>query len=276
MKILQYRLEKGVALALLEADERIAPIEFEGDMVDFIREPPARIRKKDSIGLDEVILAPPVIHPSKIMALGLNYADHIRESRGVTPKSPLVFAKFSTSLIGHHDFIAWDSALTSKVDFEAELAVIIGRRVSRCSEADAASAVFGYACANDVSARDLQFGDGQWTRGKSLDTFCPLGPWIVTADEIADPHDLSIRCLLNGRVMQDSSTGEMIFKISYLISFLSMHFTLLPGDIILTGTPNGVGAFRNPPVYMSDGDEIIVEIEKVGSLVNKCRVRTSR
>ena len=140
-----------------------------------------------------------------------------------------------------------------------------------CPEGSALEAVFGYTCANDVSARDLQFGDGQWVRGKSLDTFCPLGPWVVTTDEIPDPHSLKIRCWLNGEVMQDSHTGLMIFKIRSLVSFMSRHFTLLPGDIILTGTPHGVGAFREPPVYMKDGDEVVVEIERVGRLVNTCR-----
>jgi len=272
LKILQYCLGTGVALAVCEGDDGIAPLEFDGDMLDFITAPPSNIIKRGSMRLDAVRLAPPVSCPSKIMALGLNYADHIRESKGQTPKSPLVFAKYSTSLIGQNDLIEWDRALTSKVDFEAELAVIVGKKVSNCSEDEAASAIFGYTCANDVSARDLQFGDGQWTRGKSLDTFCPLGPWIVTADEIEDPQALGIKCILNGKVMQNSSTREMIFKVPYLISFLSRNFTLLPGDIILTGTPHGVGAFRNPPVYMADGDEVVVEIEKIGSLKNRCRV----
>ncbi|MDP6180535.1 MAG: fumarylacetoacetate hydrolase family protein, partial [Desulfatiglandales bacterium] len=130
---------------------------------------------------------------------------------------------------------------------------------------------FGYSCANDVSARDIQFGDKQWVRGKSLDTFCPIGPWIVTSDDISDPHSLGIKCLLNQQIMQDSHTRMMIFKVPQLISFLSQHFTLLPGDVILTGTPQGVGAFRDPPVYLKDGDEIVIEIEHLGRLVNACR-----
>ncbi|MDY0378329.1 MAG: fumarylacetoacetate hydrolase family protein, partial [Desulfobacterales bacterium] len=130
---------------------------------------------------------------------------------------------------------------------------------------------FGYTCANDVSARDLQFGDKQWVRGKSLDTFCPLGPWIVTKDEIPDPHDLKIYCHLNGQTLQDSHTGEMFFKVPFLVSFLSRHFTLMPGDLILTGTPSGVGVFRTPRIYLKDGDEVVVEIEGIGRLVNRCR-----
>ena len=126
-----------------------------------------------------------------------------------------------------------------------------------------------------MSARDLQFGDGQWVRGKSLDTFCPIGPWIVTPEDIPDPHSLKIRCVLNGRLMQDSNTNMIIFKVPTLISFFSRHFTLLPGDIILTGTPHGVGAFRDPSVYMKDGDEVTVEIEGIGRLVNRCRITDS-
>jgi 2-keto-4-pentenoate hydratase/2-oxohepta-3-ene-1,7-dioic acid hydratase in catechol pathway len=133
-------------------------------------------------------------------------------------------------------------------------------------------AVFGYACANDVSARDLQFGDGQWVRGKSLDTFCPIGPWIVTGDEIPDPHCLSIKAVLNGVTMQDSNTSMMIFKVPEVVQFISRQITLLPGDVILTGTPHGVGAFRNPSIYMKDGDVVTVEIEKVGRLTNPCKV----
>ena len=162
--------------------------------------------------------------------------------------------------------------MTQKVDYEAELAVIIGREVCNATEEEAMGSVFGYTCGNDVSARDLQFGDGQWVRGKSLDTFCPLGPWVVTTDEVKDPHALGIRCWLNGELMQDSHTSRMIFHVPALVSFLSRHFTLLPGDVIMTGTPSGVGAFRDPSVYLKDGDEVVVEIEGVGRLVNTCKV----
>lgn len=166
--------------------------------------------------------------------------------------------------------------MTRKVDFEGELAVVLGREVRNCTEPDALDAVFGYTCANDVSARDLQFGDGQWVRGKSLDTFCPLGPWIVTRDEIPDPQDLGIQCLVNGQLMQDSRTSRMIFPVSRLISLLSRHFTLFPGDIILSGTPAGVGAFREPSIYLRDGDEVFVEIERIGRLENRCSVARVR
>jgi 2-keto-4-pentenoate hydratase/2-oxohepta-3-ene-1,7-dioic acid hydratase in catechol pathway len=221
--------------------------------------------------LDSVKLMAPVRNPSKVVAIGLNYRDHAREQGAPIPDSPIIFAKFPTSVIGPGDAIVWDPALTQQVDYEAELAVVIGRRARNVSEADALDFVAGYTCSNDVSARDLQFGDHQWVRGKSLDTFCPLGPVLVTVDEIPDPQDLSVRALLNGEVMQDSRTSEMIFGVRELIAFASRAFTLLPGDVILTGTPHGVGVFRKPPVFLKDGDRIVIEIEKVGRLENVCR-----
>ena len=183
-----------------------------------------------------------------------------------------IFAKFSNTIIGPEDSINWSEKVTRKVDFEAELAVVIGEKIRNCPEEKALKAVFGYTCGNDVSARDLQFGDGQWVRGKSLDTFCPVGPWIVTSDEIPDPQCLNIESRLNGEVMQKSNTRNMIFPVSFLVGFMSRHFTLFPGDLILTGTPSGVGTFREPSIYMKDGDEIIVSIEKIGDLKNRCRV----
>jgi 2-keto-4-pentenoate hydratase/2-oxohepta-3-ene-1,7-dioic acid hydratase in catechol pathway len=252
-------------------DDCLMPLAFQGEMKDFIQSLPECKHEGNPISLDTVAFAPPINNPSKIIAIGLNYRDHIQESKGKVPEHPIIFAKFPSSLRGHQEAITWDPNLTKKVDFEAELAVVIGKKIRTCPQTEAMDAVFGYTCANDVSARDLQFGDGQWVRGKSLDTFCPLGPWIVTAEEIPDPHALNIRCWLNGQLMQDSNTGMMIFTLPELIAFISDNFTLLPGDIILTGTPHGVGAFREPSVYMEDGDEVAVEIEKVGRLVNTCK-----
>jgi 2-keto-4-pentenoate hydratase/2-oxohepta-3-ene-1,7-dioic acid hydratase in catechol pathway len=269
MKIAQFCDKERIRLGIIIAHSLI-PLDFKGEMIDFIKKRTDCAPSGKAIALDSIKLAPAVSSPSKIVAIGLNYRDHIRESKGEVPKFPLIFAKFPNSLIGHKDLITWDVNLTKKVDFEAELAVIIGKRVYKCSETEAMEAIFGYTCANDVSARDLQFGDGQWVRGKSLDTFCPLGPWITTADDIPDPHSLGIRCWLNGQLMQDSTTRMMIFKLPELISFISHNFTLFPGDIILTGTPHGVGTFREPSLYMKDGDEIVVEIEKLGRLVNVC------
>ncbi|MCF8084167.1 MAG: fumarylacetoacetate hydrolase family protein [Deltaproteobacteria bacterium] len=272
MKLIQFYHEKRIRPGILKGD-MIFPFHAVGDMIDVISECTwDRYERGAPIPLNGSSLAPPVTRPSKIMALGLNYRDHAKESKGKIPKTPLIFAKFPNSLTAHGKPITWGITVSEKVDFEAELAVIIGKAVYRIPEEDAIKAVFGYTCANDVSARDLQFGDGQWVRGKSLDTFCPLGPWIVTPDELPEPHSLSIRCLVNGRVMQDSNTGQMIFGIPEVISFLSRHFTLNPGDIILTGTPHGVGAFRDPPFYLSDGDEVVVEIESIGQLANPCSV----
>ncbi len=270
MKIAQFYDKDSIRLGIINADSLI-PIDFQGEMIDFIKKDQDCRPSGKAIGLDKIKLAPPVRNPSKIVAIGLNYMDHIRESKGEVPESPLIFAKFPNSLIGHNDFITWDVKLTKKVDFEAELAVIIGKTIHDCPKTEIMKAIFGYTCANDVSARDLQFGDGQWVRGKSLDTFCPLGPWITTADDIPDPHYLGIRCWLNGQIMQNSNTSMMIFKLPELISFISKNFTLIPGDVILTGTPHGVGTFRNPSIYMKGGDEVVIEIENVGRLVNICR-----
>lgn len=221
--------------------------------------------------LADVELLAPVPDPSKVVAVGLNYADHCRESGIPIPERPLLFAKFPTAVIGPEARIEWDPALTTEVDFEAELAVVIGQRARHVPAARAFEFVFGYTCGNDVSARDLQHGDGQWVRGKSLDTFCPLGPAIVTKDEVPQPGRLGISCRLNGRTMQASSTAEMIFDIPALVEFMTQAFTLLPGDVILSGTPHGVGGARRPPVFMRDGDVIEVEIEGLGLLRNLCR-----
>ncbi len=271
MKILQYRDNGSIRLGILDGNE-VFPIDFAGDMVDFISEKPETIKEKNPILSENIDFAPALTRPSKIVCIGLNYLDHIKESHGEPPERPLLFSKYSTSLLAHQKTILWNTDLTKKVDFEAELAVIIGKKIYKCPEEEVMENIFGYTCANDVSARDLQFGDGQWVRGKSLDTFCPLGPWIVTADEIKDPNTLSIKCSLNDKLMQDSNTDLMLFKIPELISFISRNFTLLPGDVILTGTPHGVGTFREPSIYMKDGDRVTVEIEGIGRLTNNCRI----
>jgi len=271
MKIAQYYTNNQICLGLIQ-DNQLFPGNFQGDMIDFIRSSRKIKSSGNPIPIDLVRFAPCLSHPSKIIGIGLNYKDHIQESSGQLPEFPLIFAKFPESLTGHRTRIIWNGGLTEKVDFEAELAVIIGKELKNCPEDSVMEGVFGYTCANDVSARDLQFGDGQWVRGKSLDTFCPLGPWIVTADEIPDPHNLTIKSLLNGKVMQDSNTAYMLFKLPQLISFLSSNFSLVPGDVILTGTPHGVGSFRDPSIYMKDGDKIEVEIELVGRLENYCQI----
>lgn len=220
------------------------------------------------VPLADVRLGPPIRDPGKIVAVGLNYRDHAAEGRLEVPAEPLVFAKFPSSIVGPGDEIRWDRGLTDAVDYEAELAVVIGRRARDVPVASALEHVFGYTCLNDVSARDLQFRDGQWVRSKSLDTFCPLGPWIVTADEIPDPQALVISCVLSGEVVQEASTGDMLFSVAELISRLSASFTLEPGDIVATGTPPGVGWFREPRRLLREGDEVVVSIDMIGELRN--------
>ncbi|MFL5727056.1 MAG: fumarylacetoacetate hydrolase family protein [Chloroflexota bacterium] len=224
-----------------------------------------------SIPLTSTELLAPVPRPGKIVAIGRNYREHADEEGVEAPPAPLVFAKFPSSVVGHGAEIRWDPELTAQVDYEAELAVVIGRRARNVSEADALEHVLGYSCLNDVSARDVQFGDGQWVRGKSLDTFCPIGPVLVTADEIGDRQDLAISCRVNGELLQDSRTSRMYFGVAAIISYVSRSFTLEPGDIIATGTPGGVGVFRDPPRFLSEGDVVTVEIEGIGSLENTCR-----
>lgn len=222
--------------------------------------------------LSQVKLLAPLVRPGKIVAIGLNYLDHCRETNTPPPEKPLVFTKFTTSMTDPNTPIRWSGALTQQVDFEAELAVIISKTARYVEESEALNYVFGYTAANDVSARDLQFGDGQWIRGKSLDTFCPIGPVLVTADEIPDPQTLAIKCELNGHLVQDSSTSEMIFNVAQLISFCSNAFTLEAGDVILTGTPHGTGAFRDPKLFMQNNDKVTIEIEGIGRLENHCEV----
>ncbi|MFN7944086.1 MAG: fumarylacetoacetate hydrolase family protein [Blastocatellia bacterium] len=209
----------------------------------------------------------PAINPGKIMAIGLNYLDHAREQGAELPKEPMLFAKFTTSLNAHNGKIVLP-VTSNQIDYEAELAVIIGRKAKRVSVEDALAYVFGYAPLNDVTARDLQKSDRQFVRGKSQDTFCPIGPFITTADEVGDPHTLKIECRVNGTTLQSSNTDQLIFKVPQLISFLSQGITLEPGDVIATGTPSGVGVFRNPQIFLKAGDVVEVEIEKLGVLRN--------
>lgn len=231
---------------------------------------PARIAAEGT-PLARLDLLAPVPRPGKVVAIGRNYADHATEEGVVPPASPLVFAKFPSSVVGPGADIRWDPKLTDQVDYEAELAVVIGRRARCVTEADALAYVLGYTCLNDVTARDVQFADGQWVRGKSLDTFCPMGPAIVTADEIPDPGDLRISCTVNGETLQDARTSAMFFGVQRLISHCSLAFTLEPGDVIATGTPAGVGIFRRPPRLLQDGDIVTVTVEDIGELTNTCR-----
>ena len=209
----------------------------------------------------------PVPRPGKLICIGLNYKDHAAESKMAIPENPVVFSKFSTAVIAPGEPVVLPRT-SKQVDYEAELAVVIGRRAKNVSADRAYDYVLGYTAFNDVSARDLQFGDGQWQRGKSCDTFAPMGQTIVTTDQIPDQHKLSIKLTLNGQTMQDSNTDQLIFGVPRLIEFLSQTITLEPGDVIATGTPPGVGFARNPPVFLKAGDEMEVLIEGMGGLGN--------
>jgi 2-keto-4-pentenoate hydratase/2-oxohepta-3-ene-1,7-dioic acid hydratase in catechol pathway len=204
--------------------------------------------------------------PQKIVCVGLNYRDHAEEQGVDLPERPLLFAKWPNTLIGNGEAIRIPE-ISKNVDYEAELGVVIGRRASRVAVEDALSFVDGYVVANDVSGRDLQFSDGQWVRGKSLDTFLPVGDLVPAAD-VPDPQALPIRAILNGEVLQDSNTSNMIFGVADIVSFVSQAITLEPGDLIITGTPAGVGAFRDPKIWLKPGDEITIEIDGVGSITN--------
>ena len=219
------------------------------------------------IGRDAVELLAPVPRPGKLICVGLNYRDHAAESQMPIPEQPVIFSKFSTAVVGPNQPIVLPGT-SEQVDYEAELAVVIGRRGRHISPESAFDYVLGYTCFNDISARDFQFADGQWQRGKSCDTFAPMGPFILTADEVPDPHDLPIKLRLNGKTLQDSTTGQMIFGVPELITFLSETITLEPGDVIATGTPPGVGFARKPPVFLRDGDRVEVEVAGLGVLAN--------
>ena len=209
----------------------------------------------------------PIERPGKIVCVGLNYRDHAEEQGAELPKAPLLFAKFPTALIGPGEPIVIPP-IVQQADYEAELGVVIGQTVKGVSKENALEAVSGYICANDVSARDLQFADGQWTRGKSPDTFCPVGPELVPAAEVPDPHNLRIRAIVSGEVLQDSTTANLIFGVDEVIAYASQTTTLEPGDLVLTGTPAGVGVFRDPQRLLRPGDEVTIEIEGLESLTN--------
>jgi 2-keto-4-pentenoate hydratase/2-oxohepta-3-ene-1,7-dioic acid hydratase in catechol pathway len=229
-------------------------------------------REFKSFLLAETHIRAPIDNPQKIMAIGHNYMDHIREQNAPVPTHPILFAKFPSSIIGPGETITWDENLTKQVDIEVELGVVIGRKIRRVSVDEALDYVFGYTVLTDVSARDLQYGDKQWVRGKSLDTFCPTGPVIVTSDEIPDPQNLQLSSHINDFVLQNSNTKEMIFTIAFLVSYLSQAFTLEPGDLIASGTPNGVGMYRNPQIFLKDGDIVTVEVEKIGKMINPAKI----
>lgn len=228
----------------------------------------ARALDGSSASHDESELLCPIVRPSKVLAIGLNYMDHIRETNSTAPERPVLFAKFPNALNDPRGAVVMDPDLTEQGDYEAELAVVIGSWTRNVTVEDALDHVFGYAVANDISARDWQFRDPQFSRSKSFDTFCPVGPWITTTDEVSDPQALAIKCWVNGEARQDSSTKEMVFSVAELIAFLARGMTLEPGDVILTGTPHGVGFAMDPPQFLAPGDVVRCEVEGLGSLEN--------
>ena len=219
------------------------------------------------IPVEQARLRAPIPRPGKIICVGRNYAEHARERGAELPAQPIFFLKSNNTMCGPGEAIVLPPN-SSQVDYEAEFAVVIGQGGKRIPEEKAYEHIAGYTILNDVSARDMQAQDKQWFRGKSCDTFAPTGPWIVTRDEIPDPHNLRISLTLNGQTMQDSNTSYMIFKVPYLVSYLSQSLTLEPGDLISTGTPEGVGAHRTPPVFLQPGDTVSITVERIGTLTN--------
>ena len=276
-------LLKKPEAALRSAIERLEAADAPADMADLLgrgSEYLAALRQVTSAAatadpsedgivtpLAEARLGPPIARPAKITCVGLNYADHAREQGIEAPETPVFFLKSSNTIIGPGDSIRIPPN-TGQPDYEAELAVVIGKGGSRIPQERAWEHVAGYTILNDVTARDMQHDDKQWFRGKSCDTFAPTGPWIVTADEIADPHKLAISLTLNGETMQDSNTSNLIHRVDFLISYLSQSLTWEPGDLISTGTPPGVGFARKPPVFIKAGDQISVTVEGIGTLTN--------
>ena len=260
MRFIRHLSPAGPAWAALQADGSARAVE--GDLL-------GEYRLTDRVVQPGNLLAP--VSPTNILCIGLNYKKHAAESNSPLPKHPVLFIKNTASVQNPGDPIEIPVKLPSaRVDYECELAVVIGRRCKNVSRTDALSYVLGYTCGNDVSARDWQRdgGGGQWCQGKGFDTFCPLGPVLVTPDEIPNPNALRIRTVLNGETMQDWNTDDMIFDVPAIIEFLSASKTLLPGTVILTGTPHGVGFARTPPVWLKAGDTVSIEIEKIGTLTN--------
>jgi 2-keto-4-pentenoate hydratase/2-oxohepta-3-ene-1,7-dioic acid hydratase in catechol pathway len=241
-------------------------------MTSLIRRGITPSRTYERFPLANVNIDAPLV-PGKIIAIGRNYAEHAKETGGSVPTEPLIFAKLPSAIIGPNRPITWRTSITQQVDWEGELAVVIGRRARNVSEEDAMNHVFGYTIANDVTARDLQrVKDSQWTRAKGLDTFCPLGPCIVTKDEITEPHELALKTMVNGETRQDGNTHDMIFRIPFLVTYASRMFTLEAGDLILTGTPSGVGQGMNPPTFLNNGDTVTITIDGIGELSNPCQI----
>lgn len=279
MKLITVEWHGAVRAGIMVDENAFVDVSAAGDVLSLLTDPVARTKAQHmaaagpSIPLANArVLAP--LAPRNLICIGLNYMDHCRETGSPIPTRPVIFAKFNNALSNPGDTITWHADATATVDYEAELGVVIGREAYRVSKEEALNYVGGYTCVNDVSARDIQNSDSgkQWTLGKTPDGFCPVGPVLVTADDIPDPQTLNIRCFLNGQMVQNSNTKEMIFNVAHLISHISKFMTLRPGDLISTGTPFGVGVSRKPPLWMKEGDTVVVDIEKIGALQNHIHV----
>ncbi len=264
-------IDTAAGRRLVDVDgDRLRELEFDGDLATLLTaglHPATLARGSEHDGAAVTLEAP--LRPGKIVAIGLNYRQHATESGVPAPEAPLIFAKFPSSVVGPSAEIVVDRALTQSVDWEAELGVVVGARMRNVSRERALEHVFGYTVVNDVSARDAQSGDGQWVRAKSMDSFCPLGPVVVCADEIGDPQALRLWTAVNGEIMQDASTADMIFGVAELLAYCSSNFTLEPGDLLITGTPWGVGIVREPPVTLQPGDVVETGVDGIGTLRNR-------
>ncbi|MBS4202131.1 fumarylacetoacetate hydrolase family protein [Bacillus sp. FJAT-49732] len=282
MKLIQFMDKqddsKKIRLGALVGENYYVEVQAEGTMRDLIRkigsskdvklEVEKQIEEGKKEHVEQIHILSPLTDPEKIICIGLNYHDHAKESNMAVPEVPVLFPKYPNCIIGHEEDVIIPQEV-QQCDYEVELAFIVGKTAKHVSKEDAMDYVFGYTIVNDVSARDIQLSEAQWTRGKTIDTFAPTGPCIVTADEIGDPHNLDISLKLNGEKMQHSNTRELIFNIPTLLSFLSKTITLQPGDIISTGTPHGVGMGRSPQVWLKAGDVTEAIIEGIGVLRNR-------
>lgn len=279
MKLISYISDGALKAGAMVNDSEAVDVSAAGDVAKIMSDAGARqqaaqlVATGAKMAVAGLTLAAPLV-PGKIIAIGRNYIEHAKETGSNIPSKPIVFAKMPNTLSNPNDTVTWYADSTQKMDYEAELAVVIGKKCYRVAEADALSYVGGYSCANDLSAREIQNGDDakQWILGKGFDGSCPFGPALVTSDEIPDPQVLDIKCYVNGQVMQNSNTKHMIFSVAHMVAHLSKTMTLNPGDIICSGTPDGVALGRNPAPWLKDGDEVVVEIEKIGQLKNYCRV----
>ena len=276
MKLLRYRGKDGRGARWSDAcvDGQIHPLPVRGgdDALLYIADGGAAMRPGvETVALDEVTLLAPLERPPRIFAIGLNYREHAAESKMVVQSVPTVFLKLPSSITGPDTDVLLPPE-AAEPDYEAELAVVIGEGGYRITASDWERHVFGYTIVNDVSARGVQLATSQWTLGKSFRTFTPMGPWIVTRDEVGDPHELSIKLTLSGEVMQNANTRDLIFRVPELIEYLSRIVKLEPGDVISTGTPPGVGLGRTPKRWLKDAEDMVIEIEKIGTLRNRTRV----